>query len=378
MATPPFMSRLVTLLLLVQILSLPARALININEGRNQIFLVGNVGITHDSNIFSQNGGDGDFIYSASVGVEYLRRAGLITFSGSLFLDASRFGEYEGENFENPRLRGEFTKQSGRTTGALTLGAQRQNRADSAANIRSESWLYDAGLNLKYPVIERYTLSGGLNYSYLDFIDNALLVDLRTYEATADLFYVYTSERDLIGGYRIRWGETSANTSFVDHAFTAGISGKILPKVSGNLRAGYQVRIPSGYGEDSYEAFTASVAASWNATRRTNVTAQAGKDFSISSTNINIDSTSFDLDVQHALRAKLSLIGGIGYGENRFLGSAGGGRRDRYFTWNAGVSYTLNEHFKASLIYSYYRNWSNVAFADFQRNSFSLNLSARF
>ncbi len=331
METLSLIRRLTTLVLILQLASLPVQALVSINDGKNQLFVVGTFGAAWDSNIFANSAAEADHIYSASLGLEYIRRAGLITFNGSAFLDASQFGENSTENFENPRFRGEFNKQSGRTTGALTLGAARQSRADTAANIRSESWNYDAGLNLKYPVIERYTLSGGINYSYLDFISNAFLVDLRTYTANIDLFYIYTSERDLVGGYRIRWGETSANTSFVDHAFTAGVSGKILPKVGGNARAGYQVRIPSGSNEDSYRAITASVAATWNATKRANLTIQAGKDFSTSSTNINIDGTSTSLDLQYGHSAKISAYAGAGYGLNRFLGPAGAGRRDTYF-----------------------------------------------
>ncbi len=378
METRAPIQRLIALLLVAQMLCLPARALVNLNEGKNQIFAVGSFGVAWDSNIFASNGGQGDYIYSASIGLEYLRRAGLITLNSSVFLDASQFGEFRSENFENPRFSAEFSKQSGRTTGALNLSAARQSRADTAANIRSESWVYEAGLNLKYPVIERYTLTGGFGYNYLDFISNTVLVDLRTYSANLDLFYIYTSERDLVAGYRVRWGDTSASTSFVDHAFTAGVSGKILPKVSGNVRAGYQVRVPSGYSDGSYEAFTASLAATWNATRRMNVTLQAGKDFSTTSTNINVDGTTLNLDLQQAVSSKFAVYAGTGYGVNRFLGSAGLGRRDTFFTWNIGAGYTLNEHFKAMLAYSYYRNWSNVAFSDFKRNSVSLNLSSRF
>lgn len=378
METRATIHRLIALALIAQLLCLPARALVNMNDGKNQIFVIGSASFAWDSNIFASNGSQGDYIYSASIGAEYLRRAGLITFNGSVFLDASQFGEYRSENFENPRFSAEFSKQSGRTTGALSLGAARQSRADTAANIRSESWVYDAGLHLKYPVIERYTLTGSLGYNRLDFVNNAFLVDLRTYSASLDLFYIYTSERDLVGGYRVRWGESSANTTFVDHAFTAGVSGKILPKVSGNARAGYQVRIPSGSNEDSYRAFTASIGATWNATRRSNLRLQGSKDFSTTSTNVNVDGSSLDLDLQHAINSKFALYAGAGYGMNRFLGSPGQGRRDTFFTWNAGAGYTLNEHFKATLTYSYYRNWSNVAFSDFKRNSINLTLSSRF
>lgn len=120
-----------------------------------------------------------------------------------------------------------MTKDSGRTTGALSLLAQRDSRADPAANMRTDSWNYDAGLDFRYPVIERYSVSGSLDYGLRDYTDNTVLVDLSTYAASADLFYVVTTARDLIAGYRMRSSNTSADTSFQDHAFTLGVSGRI-------------------------------------------------------------------------------------------------------------------------------------------------------
>ena len=356
----------------------PAHGLVSIDDGKNQLYITAGANFAWDSNIFASSSSSGDFIYSASLSLDFKRRAGLIGINGSVGIDASQFGKFKGESFQNPHFRAELTKASGRTTGSLTLGAARQSRADTAANLRNESWNYDTGINFKYPVIERYSISGSLNYSLLDYIDNTLFVDLRTYSASVDLYYVYTTERDLMAGYRIRYGETSSNTSFYDHAFTAGISGKILPKVGGSLRVGYQIRQPRGTTEGDYKALTASAATTWNASKRIAVATQISKDFSTSSTNINIDATSINTDFRYALSAKMLFFTGLGYGTNRFLGAAGGGRRDTFFTWDIGGNYTMSDHLKVSLSYAYYQNWSSVNFGDFTRNSINLNLSSTF
>jgi len=379
METFKFYRSLIALALAALLVSTPAHGLVSINDGKNQLFVVATASFAWDSNIFASRSGGSDFISSASLGLDFQRRAGMIGINGNIGFDFSHFGKFSSEDFLNPSMRAEFTKQSGRTTGSVTLGAARRSRADSAANIRTESWNYDAGVNFKYPVIERYSVSGSVNYTLLDFIDNSLLVDLRTYAANLDLFYVYTSERDLVAGYRIRYGETSADTSFYDHAFTAGVSGKILPKVGGNARIGYQIRQPKGNTtEGEYHSLTASVGATWAASKKLNVSLQASKDFSTSSTNVNIDSTSLNLNANYAIRSKLAVFGGIGFGFNEFLGAPGAGRRDQFFSWEAGARYTLNSHFSATLTYSYYQNWSSVDFSDFTRNSVNLNLSSKF
>lgn len=379
MALPSFTRFALAAVLAAGIACPPAPALVSLNDGRNQIFVTASAGFTWDSNIYANATSSGDYLFNAALGLELKRRAGLIAVDGSVMIDATQFADNTSENSLNPRFRTEFSKQSGRTTGVLALGAARQSRADSATNLRSESWLYDATLNLKYPVIERYSIAGSVGYSRLDYLNNAILVDLETFSASADLFYVYTSERDLFAGYRYRHGDTSASTAFDDHAFTLGVSGRILPKLNGVVRFGYQVRQPSGTAEDSYEAFTASAAATWNLSRRLGLTVQAAKDFSTTATNLNVDALTFNLDAQYTMNSKLSFSAGVGYGINDFLGAPGGNRHDEFFSWTAGVTYrVLDERLSASLVYAYLRNWSTLDYSDFERNSLNLNLSSRF
>lgn len=352
--------------------------LVSIDDGKNQLFVHATATYAWDSNIFASAAGGGDSIFSASVGLDFQRHAGIIGVNGSVNFDASRFTQNPGENFQNPRFHTEFTKETGRTTGSLTLDAARESRADSAANLRTESWLYNAGLNLKYPVIERYTISGGFGYSLRDYLDNRVLVDLATYSANADLFYVLNTERDLIAGYRLRYSETSSNSSYYDHAFTVGLSGKILPKLGGTVRAGYQLRKPSNPADPDYQALTFSGSATWSLSKRFNSTVTVSKDFSTTATNISIDTTAVNLDSQYVLNSKVHLFTGVGYGINRFLGTEGLGRRDQYFSGNLGGSVTLTPHLKLELTYAYFQNWSNAAFSDFVRNSVTLSATSQF
>lgn len=299
--------------------------------------------------------------------------------NASVALDASSFAANTGENFQNPRFSVEFTKNSGRTTGSLLLSAARQSRADSAANLRNESWSYEAGLNLKYPVIERYSIAGGVGYALRDFKDNTILVDLATYSANVDLFYIYNTERDIIAGYRIRYGETSAQNSYYDHAFTVGISGKILPKIGGTIRAGYQLREPGSGNGESYHAITASGTATWAASKKMNVALSISKDFSTTSTNVSVDALSLNLKAQYALNSRVALFVGGGYGISDFLGAVGAGRQDQNISFDAGFQWTVfSEHLKVNAGYSYFYNWSTLSFSTFERNSITVSASSQF
>jgi len=367
--------------------TLPCRGLVNLNDGRDKIHVTGTASFAWDSNIFAHQGGGGDYVMSAGLTADYTRKAGLIGVDASVAVNASRFNKFTTEDFKNPNFNVEFTKQSGRTTGSLALSAARESRADTAANIRDQSWLYSTGLNLKYPVIERYSLSGGANYAFHKYQDNTALVNLKSYSANLDLFYVYTSDRDLSGGYRYRQENTSANTKSVDQAFTLGLSGKILPKLNGAVNAGYQIRNSRevfhstylyGTFESQYKSWTSGISLTWSGSKRFSVSGQLSKDFNTTSTNDSTDTLTAGLAAQYTFTAKISVSAGVEFSNNRFLGLSGGGRVDTYFSSNLGVSYSLNDHLKASLTESFSTNWSTSAYADFSRNSTALSLSSRW
>ncbi len=353
-------------------------ALIKFNEGRDQIFVTASTAIGFDSNISASNGGAGSVTTTTSFGIEYARRAGYIGVNAGLSWNLGQFGSDTSQNFSNPAMNLELVKSSGRTTGSLTLSAARQSSADTAINMRTDSWNYAAGLNWKYPVIDRYSLSGNFNYGLISY-ENAApgIYNLTTYGASVDLFYVYTSERDLFTGYAITMSDSAANTQTIDHSFTAGISGRILPKVNGSVRAGYEIR-QDGTTNQTFESWTATSSVSWNMNRRVTFTGTLNKAFSTTATDASIDSLSATLDVQYSLTGKWSVFSSIGGGENDFLNGTYTGRRDYYFTWSAGVNYSLNDHFKASLVYSYYQSWSNRAAGNYNRDSYTLNLSTRW
>lgn len=353
-------------------------ALIKFNEGRDQLFVTGTLSIGYDSNIFSTAQAEGDFVSSSSLALEYVRKAGMIGVNGQAAWTLGKFADNASEDFANPSLNLELVKDSGRTTGSYTLSAARQSQADPTIGQRTESWNYNTGLNWKYPVIERYSLAGSLGYGILDYVDNSAgLVDLTTTTASVDLFYTYTSQRDLLGGYRIRFSDTSAVNQTTDHAFTVGVSGKILAKLNGTARAGYQIRQDSATGA-TYGSYTASASTTWAVNKRFSITGTLNKDFSTTATESTTDTLSFNLDAQYVLNQHWTVYTGLGVGYSEFLNGIDGGRNDHYFTWSAGVNYSLNEHFKASLTYSYFQNWSNRTISNFERNSLTLTLSSRW
>lgn len=359
----------------------PAFGLVSLDDGHHQFFIQSSAGLAYDSNIFATADGAGDTSYNASLEIEYQRKVGLIGVDANLDWHFSRFSKFTGENFANPDLTAEFTKGSGRTTGSLKLDVKRESRAETEINLRTTSWNYNADLQVKYPVIERYSIVSELAYARRDFpSNNDGLFDLVTYAFNTDLFYALNSQRNLLVGYRFRSTETSADTTDTDHGLNIGLNGKILPKINGSARVGFQRRgiQRRGQPDESHDSVSANVAATWTLTSRWNVVGSLARDFTTVATDASVNTTSAGLTSQFAFNAKTVVYAGITYSHSNFLDTRLAGRRDDSASFDAGVSYALNAHFKLSVGYVYFVNWSTLATSDYDRHSFSINVSSRW
>ncbi len=361
----------------------PAFGLVRWNEGKDDIHVTATASWVADSNIYYDSQDISDTVISSSIGIDYRRKAGLIGVNASVGFGISEFAENSDESFTNPTMRLELNKDSGRTTGTLGLTGFRDSRADPAANMRTDSWNYGAELRIKYPVNDRHSFSGGMDWNRQDYDNNALFVDIDTTSLSADWFYVFTPERDLFGGYRLRFSETSAGTAtalgrYADHSISGGISGRLIRGLNGSARVGFQNRYDLTNGGNDASGYNATISATWNFSRTVSLTGRVSKDFNITSTNISTDVFSGNLDLQYARSAKLIFTAGAGTGVTKFLGEIGNNREDTYFTAYARVGYTFSEKLRVGATYSYFQNWSTLPFSDFERDSITFDASTRF
>ncbi len=357
-----------------------ALALIEFNDGHDKVTINASYGIAYDSNVFVHAGGAGGSSQLFSLGADYARRAGLIAVGASAAVAAARYTDLTAENYTNPSFRLSLTKDQGRLTGSANVAVRRDSRSDAAANVRATSWDYASALSLRYPINDRYYFTSSTVFDLRDYVDNRALFNLTSYSEAIDVYYVYTSKLDLLGGYRIRWGDAEGGTHTLDQAVSLGATGSVLSKLNGSVRLGYQSRDEGGAGGGRYDALTTSLSLAWAVNRRAIISAAASKDFTTTATDISVDTSAFSLsaNLKPALRVKLVCDAGVEYATSNFLGTAGGGRADRAWTFNAGVSAPLSSKISVALAYIYTDNRSNVAYSQFTRYTVTGNLSLRY
>lgn len=355
------------------------RALLNLDGSRNQLFVFGGVTYSYSSNMFAEQEGRGDYTISAQAGVELKRRAGIIAVNSTAKVDFVRYGQFTDENTINPSFNLELIKTTGRTTGALSVSAYRETRSDSAVNLRTSSWNFPLSLSVKYPVNDKIYVTSGTGYLHRSYsAEGQGLVNYTDVSEAVDVFYVYTSKLDLLGGYRLRVSTTSVEGRTVDHWFNVGATGGILAKLSGTIRMGYQFRHVAGFGGENFNHFNAQASLNWPLTRKVALSLQLNRDFNTIATGRSVDSTSVSLASTYTYSRKIDFTSAVSGGQNRFLGLGQANRKDTFFSWNAGVGYRMNEHFQMGANYTYFRNWSSVSFSDFDSHGFSVDVSSRY
>lgn len=368
------------LFLLVLLLVLPlhqARALLNLDGTKNQIFVFGEVSFGYSTNIFADSTQRGDSSFSGEAGAEYNRRAGLLAVNAIAKVGYQHFNTYTSESSVNPYFSIELIKSTGRATGSFTASAYRESRSDSAVNIRTQSWNIPLGLLLKYPFSEKFygtSQTGYLKRTYTQ--DNPALLNYHDYSEELDLFYVYTSKLDLIAGYRIRYSQAASGPETYDHWFNVGATGYLLAKLNGTVRAGYEIRNITG-GEN-FNHFNVSAALNWIVTRKLTITGQLSRDFNTIATGESVDSTVASLSATYSFTRKFDMNAGVAYGRNIFLGRVLTARRDDFFSATIGGNYKINDHFKVGASYTYLKNWSTLSLSDFDRSGYSVTLSCRY
>lgn len=356
-----------------------ARALLNFDGTRNQLFVFGGVSFGYTDNLFAEADGRGDYNVSARVGAELKRRAGLIAVDAVGKVDFVKYNKFSDEDTVNPNFSVTLTKTDGRATGTLTVKAYRESRSDAAVNLRTSSWNFPVNLEIKYPINEKFYVTSGTGYVRRTYDDRqeSGLVNYSDASEAVDLFYTYTSKLDLLGGYRIRVSRTSLDGRTVDHWFSVGATGAILSKLTGTVRVGYQVRDFQNSG-NQYDQWNAMASLNWPFTRKLNFSVSANRDFNTIATGASVDSSSLAARANYLFSRKLDFTTGVAVGRNRFLGDTQSERHDTFFSWDVGGRYRMNEHFEFGATYTYLHNWSSFAFSDFQSNGFNIDITARY
>ena len=119
------------------VLSVPsARALVSLEDGREHIFVDGTAEMAYDSNLFANARNQGSTSVQGTLSAEMVRRAGWIGVNIKAGVNWARYSQFSAQDYVDPKVSAELTKQTGRTTGSLTDGGRRVRTAPTSPPTR--------------------------------------------------------------------------------------------------------------------------------------------------------------------------------------------------------------------------------------------------
>lgn len=355
-------------------------ALFNLNQGKDMIFVSTTYTVGFDSNVFTRSTARDSVTQNFTFSADYSRNAGLIGVTANIGTSTGRFESVRSQDFADPTLTVSFRKRYGRTTGALRLQTRRESQPDPDAGARTRAWNHNLGLDVRYPVNDRYFFTNGFNVASRLYSNSATFSDLTTITDSVALNYAFTSKLDLNAAYTFGYSQTSKNTNAFDHRLTLGASGGILPKLSGTVNLGLVRRAneTSTGLDETFHGFSSGTSLKWLFSRRLSFNADLNSDISTTSTDISVLRTSGGFHATASVTSKYILNTGVIYTVSRFLGSSGGGRADEMLQFNASLGRALTTNINTSVSYVYMLNLSNTQNADFERHTVSFMISATY
>lgn len=362
---------LVGTLLLVQGQS--AQGLTELGPGK--LFLDTEAAVTYDTNIFTNNLGEEDWIFGFTPALVYVQDRGLIEMEASAGVDVQEFHNFKEQSsqdlFVDVALAGP-NRADAPLAFSLGAGWRESTRASEELATRVESEQISLNGSVDYVFSEKtgLRLSGG--WSEEDY-DLDVYADSEDSNLRADVLWLYSEKLRFTGGYRYRQinydgaGRIDQQTD----TFIVGAEGVLTNKLTGMVEVGYMMQ-----DNDLDDALYYGVALDWAYDQNTSFSLTGQRDSTASATGQNTISTILTLRANQRFTDTLDGYASVGYGQYERDGALG--RDDDIFRLGLGAAVRLSEQGSLGASVQYEDRSSDSIVSEYDRILASVNLLWRF
>jgi len=342
------------------ILGQPLFALVNLGEGRIDLSIQAD--LTHDTAIRARNSGQEDTIFNLGTRLIYTRPSRAFDISASLGIVVQRyedFREFDDENLTfdlsiSPSKRIETSRFQ--FTGNLILDSTTSANEELGEIVTTRTYGVTAGL--LYDPSSRFNLRFNAAATREDSESDALIDEDRLSFGTTLEIPASESAFFEIGA------SVSSTDSDRDNAATAGetyagyvgMSGLLMPKVSGFLRGGIQVRNTERLGDETGPYLSTGL--TWAVDESTQAGLSATRDFGTTLDDRATQTTSISASLSRQLNRRLSAGLGLSYSESDIDGLISS-RTDEAYNASADIRYDLTRNTNLTVSADYSDRESN-------------------
>lgn len=347
-----------------------AFGLMNLGEGQVNLNL--HVSSFYDTEIRARNLGQEDFVFSVRPYIEYVRSSKNLDFSASAGLDSVTYldyGEFDQTDFFfdldiSPSASMETSRF--RFSGDLILNSETKSENSVGEIVTINN--YGASAQLAYDPNRHYTVTGTLAYRQRDPDSDRYFA---TENVTASVKVDFPVQEDVLLDAGIRYLDTSTDGPTADsETFTyfIGVSGTLMPKVTGSLDAGIQNRKFDAGGSSDAPYFSADL--TWLADERSSISLTATHDLGTTIDDRATENTSLRLSGNRQLSRELSANVYIGYEKDQYESASTDPdlqRDDKATTAGASLRYQIVRWGSLALEMNYRDQSSNSDLYDYDR-----------
>lgn len=360
----------------------PAFAILPFAKG--ELFVTAEADAMYDTNIYSNNLGVDDYVFTVTPGVAYVRNAGLLKLNVDGGVQIQRFADYNEHDGENGRFsfQATTTDVEGKTDGQLNVKVQRNAYANADINDRTVVDVYGANGTVGHWVTEKLGFRFRADASEERSV-NGLYADLRRQTASGAFRYLATPKLETYFAYTFRHSAT-ANDPFAtkplranDHRISVGAEGELGGKVTCGTEVGYVTRDLKRNGvEDSKNSPFAKVTLDFAATEKTSFRVEANKDFDVSAASQSVNRFDMTVSATQTFTPKFSATASASYMHANYDSAVY--RSDDLYLGQLSFNVKFTETLSASAYASFSETNSSVAFSEYTRNTLGLMVKARF
>lgn len=341
-----------------------------------ELFLTGSAAIRLDDNIYldSVNEQD-DVVWSFAPGLDLVYGQGSAT-QGNIYF-REEFVQYTDANNQDTSLSnlGLSTKYDGGKSKfdlAFSYAELSQNDNDVRAAgdlVRREITHFHA--KPEFGVTQKSSVAIGVTYDRTNYRP-AGYTDVGVWAVPVDYYFEYSPKLDLSLGYRHR--ESDLGTGGVDNEddfLSIGARGEFTPKLTGQVRIGYNKRKFDNGGDDDQVGADASLA--FAASTKTSYQFTISNDFGNAASGDSTKNFTLGLLASSSFSQQLSMTAALNYRAIEYST-----REDDYFEGQIGINYVYSNHLNFGASYTHRKNDSTSGALDFSNNVFSFGANIRY
>jgi len=341
-----------------------------------ELFLTGSLALRFDDNIYLDGANErDDTIITFTPGAEVAFGQGSAT-KGKFYLreEFRKYSDNSNQDDELVSVGFESIYDGGKSkfdfAASFAEVAQNDNdRRATGAIIRREVTHIHALPEFGFS--EKFSLAIGARYDRGAY-DTTGFADLSTLELPIDLYYQTTEKLAWSFGYRYRSSDLSgAGVDSKDNFLNIGARGEFTPKLTGQIRVGYNQRDLDRGGDQDDIGIDARV--TYAASEKSNYTFSLGNDFGSSGQGDSIEKFTLGFMASNKLSEQWALNTNLTYTSTDYPT-----RSEDYFDGQFGVAYTYSQYVSFDASLTYRDNSSSAAAGDFTNTVWSFGASVRY